>query len=118
LSSLLTSHSVEIGKEEKGMNSELPFPAKQQYIPSIGITRATRKHSWGRLLVATALTPNQPCGQAHRIGYIGQRDDDPTLYRLKIKLGNGLPTVTLPSLYIIEDGTFVDYEQWHQNTEQ
>lgn len=100
------------------MNRELLLPAQHRYVPAIGLVRATLKHSWGRIAVATALTPDQLCGAARRIGYTGRRDDDLALYRLKIKLGNGLPTVTLPGIYIIDNGIFVDYDQWQQEGEQ
>jgi|YelNatPaOPRAMG01_1025707.scaffolds.fasta_scaffold308760_1 hypothetical protein len=104
-------------KEEsvrRDMSRDLLLPSQHTYIPAIGITRATHKHSWGRMGVATVATPDQLCGEARRIGYTGKDDDALALYRLKIKLGGGLPTVTLPSLYIVEDGCFVDYEQWCQ----
>lgn len=49
---------------------------------------------------------------AQRIGYTGNRDDDLAIYRLKIKPGADLPTITLPGFFVIEDGIFKDYEQW------
>ncbi len=88
------------------------------YIPAVPITRATMKHSWHRLPVATSAAPEQICGEARRIGYTGKSASDLALYRLKIKMGHGLPTTTLPGLYIIDDGVFQDYEQWQQVTEQ
>ena len=96
------------------MNREFLLPSQQTYVPAIGIARATLKHSWGRMGVATSATPDQVCGEARRIGYTGKEDDALALYRLKIKLGNGLPTVTLPNLYLVEEGRFIDYEQWCQ----
>jgi hypothetical protein len=100
------------------MNRKLLLPSQHTYVPVIAITRATLKHSWGRIGVATAAMPDQLCGEARRIGYTGKGDDDLALYRLKIKLGGGLPTVTLPGLYIIESNRFVDYELWSQEHEQ
>ncbi len=96
------------------MNHEFLLPSQQTYVPAIGIARATLKHSWGRMGVVTSATPDQLCGEARRIGYTGKEDDALALYRLKIKLGNGLPTVTLPNLYLVEEGRFIDYEQWYQ----
>lgn len=82
------------------------------YVPGIAIIKATLKHSWSRLPVATSAAPDSICGEARRIGYTGKDDDDLALYRLKIKPGNGLSTVTLPNIYIIEEGLFQDYEDW------
>lgn len=78
------------------------------YIPAIAIQHATLKHSWNKVPVATIAAPEQVCGEARRIGYTGKLDSDSALYRLKIK--QGLPTVTLPGLYIIENGIFQEYE--------
>ncbi len=80
------------------------------YIPAIAIKRATLKHSWNKVPVATVAAPDLVCGEARRIGYAGKLDTDLALYRLKIKQGKDVPTVTLPGLYIIEDGIFQDYE--------
>jgi hypothetical protein len=84
--------------------------AQHTYVPAIAITRATLKHSWGRIPVATVMAPEQVCGEAKRIGYAGKLDSDAAIYRLKIKQGQGLPTVTLPGLYVIENGMFQEYE--------
>ncbi|GCE47899.1 hypothetical protein EI42_06185 [Thermosporothrix hazakensis] len=84
------------------------------YIPAVSINRATLKHSWIRVLVATLDEPEQICGVARRIGYTGKQEDALALYRLKIKQGHGHPTVTLPGIYIIDDGLFQDYEEWKQ----
>lgn len=83
----------------------------QTYIPATAITRATLKYSWGRVLVATLFAPDKLCGEARRIGYAGKQATDFALYRLKIRPSNGSPTVTLPSLYIIDNGTFVEFDQ-------
>jgi hypothetical protein len=91
---------------------------QRSYIPAIAIIRATLKYSWNKLPVATTATPDQICGEARRIGYTGKDDDDLALYRLKIKSHCGLPTVTLPGLYIIEDGLFLDYDDWKKRQEK
>ena len=80
------------------------------YIPAIAIQRATFKYSWNKIPVATVAAPEHVCGEARRIGYTGKLDSDAALYRLKIKQEKGMPTVTLPGLYIIEGGTFQEYE--------
>lgn len=92
------------------MSHDLLLQPQQTYIPAIAIGRATLKHSWSRVPVATSSAPDQVCGEARRIGYTGKKESDLALYRLKIKPHNGSPTMTLPSLYIIADGSFEEYE--------
>ncbi len=91
------------------MSHELLPASQQTYIPAVTITSATFKHSWGKLPVATTGAPERICGEARRIGYTGKSETDFAIYRLKIKSYQGLPTVTLPNLYIIKDGLFVEY---------
>jgi hypothetical protein len=96
---------------------EQPLLERQHiYIPAIAITRATLKHSWNKLPVATTTAPEQICGEARRIGYTGKNENDLALYRLKIRPGHGLSTVTLPGLYIIENALFQDYEDWKRQS--
>ena len=94
------------------MNQELVLQPQQTYIPAIAIRRATLKYSWGRLPVATLSEPKAVCGEARRIGYTGKCDSDLALYRLKIKYADHLPTMTLPGMYIIDQGRFLDYDLW------
>jgi hypothetical protein len=99
------------------MDQEVVLQHQQTYIPAIAIRRATLKHSWGRLPVATLSEPKAVCGEARRIGYTGKGDSDLALYRLKIKQADHRPTMTLPELYIIDEGRFLDYDLW-QRTQQ
>ena len=94
------------------MNQELVLQPQYTYIPAIAIERATLKHSWSRLPVATLSAPDSICGEARRIGYTGKQDNDLALYRLKIKHAHHFPTMTLPGLYIIDQGRFLDYDLW------
>ena len=91
------------------MSHELLQSSQQMYIPAVTITSATFKHSWGKLPVATTGAPERVCGEARRIGYAGKSETDFALYRLKIKSSNGIPTMTLPNLYVIKDGIFIEY---------
>lgn len=90
-------------------------PPQPTYIPTIAIGSITQKHSLYRLPIATLDTPDRICGIAQRVGYTGKQDNDLTIYRLKIKTGNNLPVMTLPGFYVLEQGIFVDYEQWCMN---
>ncbi len=99
------------------MKEPVALQPQHIYIPAVAIMRATLKHSCNKLPVATAAAPDHICGEARRIGYTGKREGDLALYRLKVKVSKDLPTMTLPSFYIIENGLFVDYEQWQQEKE-
>ncbi len=92
-------------------------PHSHVYMPAIPITRATMKHSWSKLPVTIKSAPETVCGEARRVGYTGTQPHDLALYRLKIKMGNGIPTITLPSFYILDDGVFQDYEHWQREEE-
>ncbi|HLG78971.1 MAG TPA: hypothetical protein VKX46_21345 [Ktedonobacteraceae bacterium] len=81
------------------------------YVPAVAIMRATRRHSLQKVPVVMNTTPRQVCGDARRIGYTGTQDSDLALYRIKIRPGNGQPTMTLPAFYILEGGVFREYEQ-------
>ena len=94
------------------MKDRMSLSDQHTYIPSVAIIRATLKYSSNKLPVSTLSNPEQICGEARRIGYTGKLDSDLALYRLKIKMGKEYPTLTLPGLYIIEDGIFQDYEEW------
>ena len=94
------------------MKDRMSLSGQHTYIPSVAIIRATLKYSSNKLPVSTLSNPEQICGEARRIGYTGKLDSDLALYRLKIKMGKEYPTLTLPGLYIIEDGIFQDYEEW------
>ena len=94
------------------MREHISLERQHVYVPIIAITRATLKHSWNKISVATVIAPDNICGDARRIGYTGKDENDLALYRLKIRPGHGLSTVTLPGIYIIEDGLFQDYEDW------
>lgn len=87
-------------------------PSQQTYISVVAISRITLKHSLYRLPIATADAPDHICGVAQRVGYTGKQDNDLAIYRLKVKTGNNLPVMTLPGFFVLEQGVFVDYEQW------
>jgi len=87
------------------------------YIPATSIGSATFRHSLSKVQVAIRKAPELICGFAQRVGYTGSQDKDLAIYRLKIKPGKDLSTVTLPGFFVIENGVFLEYEQWCQNRE-
>jgi len=91
-------------------------PPQQTYIPIVAISRITLKHSLYRLPVATAAAPDKVCGVAQRVGYTGKQENDLAIYRLKIKTGINPPVLTLPGFFVLEQGIFVEYDQWCANS--
>jgi len=96
----------------ENMNHHLQAPAQLTYVPAVAITHVTLRHSLQKIPVVVAGEPGRVCGFAQRVGYTGNRDEDLAIYRLKIKGGEDLPTITLPGFFVIEDGIFKNYEQW------
>ena len=87
-------------------------PSQQTYIPIIAIARITLKHTLYRLPIAMKDAPDHICGTAQRVGYTGTQQNDLAIYRLKVKTVSHLPVITLPGFFVLEQGIFVDYEQW------
>ncbi len=80
------------------------------YVPECGITQITTRHMMGKVPVVMANEPDHICGFARRIGYTGKTEHDLAIYRLKVAC-NG-KVITLPALFVVDGGIFVDYEQW------
>jgi hypothetical protein len=93
------------------------MPLRQAtYVPAVSINQITAKHAMGKVFIALATAPDHICGIARRIGYTGNQDNDLAIYRLKVKIGQGSSVVTLPNLFVVEGGMFVDYEEWCLNS--
>ena len=87
----------------------------QVYIPVVNIEQVIARHALGKLFIALAKDPKRICGVAYRIGYTGHLATDLVIYRLKVKLEDNSRTITLPHLYVVEGGTFVEYEEWRRS---
>lgn len=85
---------------------------RRHYAPAVLIHHLTVRHSLSRVPVTMKGGPDHICGTAQRVGYTGKQDHDLAIYRLKIKPGPKFSTITLPGFFVIENGVFVDYEQW------
>ena len=99
------------------MKHHLQAPTQQTYVPAVVLSQFTLKHSLQKLPVAVKGALDHICGVAQRVGYTGNSDDDLAVYRLKVKIGKNLSTITLPGFFVVEDGIFQDYEQWCRNRE-
>ncbi len=87
------------------------------YIPAVPIAQITVRHAMGRVPVAKQGTPNDICGIARRVGYTGTSACDLAIYRLKVKERRNDNAMMLPMLYVVDDGSFVDYDEWRQKRE-
>jgi hypothetical protein len=94
------------------MQQDTSLPSQQVYAPAVGITRITAKHAMGKVFVTSTEAPDRICGIARRIGYTGKQDNDLAIYRLKVKVESSSQVVTLPKLFVVDGGIFVEYEQW------
>lgn len=100
------------------MNQARQTQAQQTYVPAFAIAHVTFKHSLQKLPIATLNAPEHICGAAQCVGYTGNQEHDLAIYRLKVRTGdNKFPVITLPGFFVIDDGIFMDYEQWCCNEE-
>ncbi len=96
-------------------------PVKQTvFVPTPPINRITVKQMLGKISVSPLSSPGDVCGIARRVGYTGKCSDDLATYRLKIRMGSTKVFETLPSVFVVDDGIFVDYDEWlaKQQTEE
>lgn len=94
------------------MENDMQAYIRCTYVPTIGVERVTARHTLGRIPVAEQQKPEHVCGIARRIGYTGTLATDLAIYRIKVKNGRQNTSVTIPVLYVVEDGVFMDYEVW------
>jgi hypothetical protein len=87
--------------------------AQQIYLPAIHDASPVFEHSLRSVPIIVSDAPDIVCGIAYRIGSTGKSRSDLAMYRLKLKISlASLRTATLPGFFVIEDGIFVEYEQW------
>lgn len=68
--------------------------------------------SMRRLPIVTQVVPDQICGVAHRVGWVGEGSGRQAIYRLKLSLRfASYGTATLPGFYILENDIFVEHRQ-------
>ena len=68
--------------------------------------------SLGKLAIATRNNPRTVRGVAHRVGYTHAKAGANAMYRLKIDIPSYPGKTTLPNLFVLDDGTFCDYDEW------
>ena len=85
---------------------------QQSYIAVLLDTSSSLEHPPSKIPIATRTTPEQLCGKARRIGYTTPYNDALALYRIKTRTDHRSSYVTLPSIFVLAEGVFVDYQQW------
>lgn len=91
---------------------------QQIFVPTPPIQSITTKHTMGKIQVAPLKQPETICGIAHRVGYTGKGNEDLAIYRLKIKTDHSKIFITLPSIFVVENGVFIDYNTWHSSQQK
>jgi len=97
------------------MQEQVKTLTQQIFVPTPPIQRITAKQTMGKVQVAPFQQPDTICGIARRIGYTGKGNEDLATYRLKIKTEWSKIFVTLPSVFVVENGIFLDYNAWYAN---
>ena len=87
-------------------------PPSAIYRPVFDIVRITTRQALRRLAIARIDEPERACGIAKRIGYTNTTKVALALYRLNLQTERGRLGRMLPSLYVVDEGIFVDYQQW------
>jgi hypothetical protein len=86
---------------------------QQHYRPTVAFVEKNGVDtSYGRVPLCTCEHPEHVCGIAKKIGYTGREITDRTLYRVKLFTERKLKPVTLPSLFVFDDGLFLELDQW------
>jgi hypothetical protein len=89
---------------------EISTLCQNTYLPELGQTSATRRHSYARLAVVEASKPDQACGIAVRIGYVSTEADALAMYRLKIRragqAAHSRAFITLTDIFVLEHHVF------------
>lgn len=97
------------------MQKQIEGLLQQVFVPTPQIQSITTRQTLGKVQVALLKQPETICGVARRVGYTGKRNEDLAIYRLKIKTDHSKIFITLPSIFVVENGLFIDYNTWHSS---
>ena len=87
----------------------------EEYIPLTYADNVVEKHPLARIGIAKLCSPNVICGMARRIGYTGSKEDGRAIYRLKVTVVGFSKRITLPVLFVLDQGKFIEYERWQHD---
>jgi hypothetical protein len=88
---------------------------RQQYV--VAATGESLDVAGPKVPVATTTVPQQRCGKAHRVGSTRTHGRAFSLYRIRITVPGRHTYVMLPSLFVLVNGVFLDYEYWCERQE-
>ena len=90
---------------------------QQNYIPVFLDASGSLERPPSKIPIAIRATPKQICGKARRIGYTTVHSNSFALYRIKTQTDHRNSYVTLPSIFVLVEGVFLDYLEWSNSTE-
>lgn len=93
------------------MTKKQDVPGLQtQYVPAVTDKASEITPLIRRFPIAAQDSPDEVCGIAYRVGWVGQPNDNRMLYRLRLspRLAS-YGTATFPGFYLLEKGGFVEY---------
>ncbi len=96
------------------MNLQENKERQETYRPAVAVAQITARHTMGRIAIVLANNPEYVCGVARRVGYTGSHDNDLAIYRLKVKQHANENATMLPTLFVVDEGLFIDYNEWQK----
>ena len=98
-------------------NDLLSSIPQDSYIPVLLDTSSSPERPPSKIPIATRTMPERICGKARRIGYTTPYNDALALYRIKTQTDHRSSYVTLPSIFVLVEGVFLDYQEWSDSTQ-
>ena len=98
-------------------NDLLDSIPQQSYVAVLLDTSSSLEHHPSKIPIATRTTPEKICGKAGRIGFTTPYNDALALYRIKTQTDHRSSYVTLPSIFVLVEGVFLDYQEWSDSTQ-
>lgn len=96
------------------MTMSLQALMQLKFVPMKPFEQITAQHNLKRVMIASMDDPERVCGVARRVGFAGTQASDLALYRLKIMKDDGRTFITLPHWFVVDQGRFINYEEWNQ----
>ena len=96
------------------MNKSMQMLMQLKFVPVTPFEQITAQHNLKKVMIASMDDPEHACGVARRVGFTGTQNSDLALYRLKIMKDDGRTFITLPHWFVVDQGRFINYEEWKQ----
>ena len=99
-------------------NDLLDSIPQQIYIPVFLDASGSLERTPSKIPIAIRATPGQICGKARRIGYTTVHSNSFALYRIKTQTNHRNSYITLPSIFVLFEGVFLDYQEWSSSNQR